>query len=379
VTQPLMPRTAAPPSAHNRSHGVRRALRLVTFSVVFGLASGAVSVTAGMQDHSLGVFAVGLGVLADVAGSATLIWRFRADLTTPVLPGRRERQSAVVVSLALALTAIVLAAESAIALAQGSYPAASAVTLTAALVSLLVLTPLAIAKRRLGTEMQSRALQGDGALSGIGAIVSFLAITALISYRLLGWWWADRVTALIVAAVAGIEAWRTMPIRQHWRLRRVPDADRRELRADLSPGAGVVPADLARGAADRRTAGWQMQSHHDSACFRRERAGFVLSRCQDTELMAIGIGHDHPADLALADVDASCPEGDETVDLCLLITVGGRSKVEMQSSLPGLRHQPRTVPGDLRAAMRRADRGLQTLIPDQRPAQRFAPEVPDLP
>jgi divalent metal cation (Fe/Co/Zn/Cd) transporter len=208
-----MPRAAEPPSAHNRSHDVRRALRLVTFSVVFGLASGAVSVTAGMQDHSLAVFAVGLGVLADVTGSATLIWRFRAELTSPALTGRREKQSAVIVSLALALTAIVLAAESAIALAHGSDPAASAVTLTAASVSLLVLTPLAIAKRRLGRRMNSRALQGDGALSGIGAVVSFLAITALILYRLLGWWWADRVTALIVAAVAGIEAWRTIRIR----------------------------------------------------------------------------------------------------------------------------------------------------------------------
>jgi divalent metal cation (Fe/Co/Zn/Cd) transporter len=166
-----------------------------------------------MQDHSLAVFAVGLGVLADVTGSATLIWRFRAELTSPALTGRREKQSAVIVSLALALTAIVLAAESAIALAHGSYPAASAVTLTAASVSMLVLTPLAIAKRRLGRRMNSRALQGDGALSGIGAVVSFLAITALILYRLLGWWWADRVTALIVAAVAAIEAWRTIRIR----------------------------------------------------------------------------------------------------------------------------------------------------------------------
>ena len=33
----------------------------------------------------------------------------------------------------------------------------------------------------------------------------------------------------------------------------------------------------------------------------------------------------------LADVDASSPEGDETVDLRLLITVDGWSEVEMQS------------------------------------------------
>ena len=102
-----------------------------------------------------------------------------------------------------------------------------------------------------------------------------------------------------------------------------------------------------------------------------------LSGGQDAELMTIGIGHDHPTDFALANVDASRSEGNETVDLRLLITVDGWSEVEMQPVLPGLRRQGRAAPGDLRAAVRRANRGLLVLIPDQRPAQRFAPEVPD--
>jgi len=54
---------------------------------------------------------------------------------------------------------------------------------------------------------------------------------------------------------------------------------------------------------------------------------------QHTELIAIGVGHHHPPDLALADVDASRPEGDETVDLRLLITVDGWSEVEVQPVL----------------------------------------------
>jgi divalent metal cation (Fe/Co/Zn/Cd) transporter len=75
----------------------------------------------------------------------------------------------------------------------------------------VVLTPLAYAKRRLGARMASRALQGDGTLSGIGAATSLLALTALALYHTLGWWWADRAAALIVAAIAAIEAWRTAP------------------------------------------------------------------------------------------------------------------------------------------------------------------------
>ena len=100
-----MPPSAALPAAAGRVGQVRRALRLVTISVVFWLASGAVSVASGVDEHSPGVLAVGLGVLADVSGSAALIWWFRAELSQPGLSGRRERQSAVIVAVALAVVA----------------------------------------------------------------------------------------------------------------------------------------------------------------------------------------------------------------------------------------------------------------------------------
>ena len=107
---------------------------------------------------------------------------------------------------------------------------------------------------------------------------------------------------------------------------------------------------------------------------------------QHTELVAVGIGQHHRArpavhpavHPALADVDPSRPEGEETVDLRLPIAVDRRSEVEMHPVLPRLRHQWRTAPRDLRTAARRTDCGLLVLVPDQRPAQRLAPEVPDL-
>ena len=122
-----------------------------------------------------------------------------------------EWRAAVIVAVALAIVAIALTAENASALASGSRPGASAITLIAAAVPLAVLTPLAYAKRRLGRQMGSRALQGDGTLSGIGAATSLLALAALALNDTLGWWWADRIAALIVAAIAAARAWRTAP------------------------------------------------------------------------------------------------------------------------------------------------------------------------
>jgi divalent metal cation (Fe/Co/Zn/Cd) transporter len=190
---------------------VTQALWLVSISVAFGALSGTISVISGLQGHSLSVFAVGLGVLADVTGSAALIWRFRAERHQPGQSGAQETRAAIVVSIALAVICVVLMVESVTALVSGSRPGTSGITLIAAAVSLAVLTPLAYAKRRLGKQMASPALQGDGALSGIGAATSLLALVSLALYHALGWWWADRVAALAVAVLAAAEAWHTAP------------------------------------------------------------------------------------------------------------------------------------------------------------------------
>ena len=65
----------------------------------------------------------------------------------------------------------------------------------------------------------------------------------------------------------------------------------------------------------------------------------TLSGAQHAKLVAIGIGHHHPVDVALADVDSSRPKGDQTVDLGSPIDVLVRRDVEMQAVLPGLRGQ----------------------------------------
>jgi divalent metal cation (Fe/Co/Zn/Cd) transporter len=175
-----------PSSGPDRLRQITAALWLVWVSVVFGIVSGAVSVTTGLADHSLSVLAVGLAVLADVTGSGTPIWRFRAERRQPGRPQTAEVHAAIVVAAALAIVSAMITIQAAVARATSSRPGTSGVTLIAASVSLLVLTPLAYAKRRLGARMASRALQGDGTLSGIGAATSLLALTALALFHTLG-------------------------------------------------------------------------------------------------------------------------------------------------------------------------------------------------
>lgn len=186
------------------------ALWLTWASIVWGTMSGVVSVTVGLLDGSLGVLGLGLNVLADVIGSAALVWRFRAELRHSGRGANVEARAAVIIAAALGTVSLILAVSAVRALAVASHPGHSTLGIATAALSVVVLTPLAYGKRRVATQLDSRALRGDGALSGIGAAVALLALTGLWLDDAFGWWWADRVAALVVAGIAAAEAARAV-------------------------------------------------------------------------------------------------------------------------------------------------------------------------
>lgn len=191
---------------HHRLTLLERALRLSWTSIGFGLVSGAVSVGSGIVDHSLGVLAAGLSVLADVTGSIVLVWRFRTERADPVRAREVEDRAAMVVAVTLGVIAVVLAYESISALASGSHPGSSTLTVISAAVSIAVLIPLAYFKRVTAVALGSHALRGDSVLSAIGASTAVLALVGLALFHAFGWWWADRIVALVIAVVAVVQA-----------------------------------------------------------------------------------------------------------------------------------------------------------------------------
>lgn len=197
-------------SPDERAALLRRAHLLSMFSVVWGLGVGTWSITAGLLAGSLGVLGLGLDMVADVAGSISLVWRFRKERSDPQAADRAEARASLVVAAALLLTAVVLTVASTQALVGGTAPDSSLSAMLSAAVSALVLAPLAVAKRKVGTNLSSSALRGDATLSGIGALLGLLALVGLLANRYLGWWWADRVAALGAALIALIEARRVL-------------------------------------------------------------------------------------------------------------------------------------------------------------------------
>ncbi len=190
-----------------------RALALSYFSIGWGLIAGASAITAGLLAGSLGVLGLGLNVLADVAGSVGLVWRFGVERRDPTRGIRAEARASIVVATALALVAITLTVAAIHDLLSHSVPEHSLFAMISAGVSALVLAPLGWAKYGTGKQLGSHALMGDGTLSAIGAALGILAFVGLLAEQLLGWWWADRVTALCVSVVAATEAIRVIRMR----------------------------------------------------------------------------------------------------------------------------------------------------------------------
>jgi divalent metal cation (Fe/Co/Zn/Cd) transporter len=189
----------------NRPALIALAIRLSWLSVAWAALSGAGSIVVGVLDHSLAIVAVGLNLLGDLAGSVVLIWRFTHELKG-LHAEHRERIARFVVGAALTVVALYLAVQSVRRLISGTGADMTVAPILIAAASFLVLPLLARAKRRVGTLLDSRALRGDGTLSGIGAAIALLAVVGLLANRTLGWWWADATAALIVAFVAGVEA-----------------------------------------------------------------------------------------------------------------------------------------------------------------------------
>lgn len=190
----------------DRSALIATALRLSWLSVAWAALSGTASLTLGVLDHSLAITGVGLNLLGDLAGSLALIWRF--GYARGRLHGAQtaERVARLVVGTSLTVVAAFLAVQSVRRLADGTGPAADVGPILVAAASVVVLPPLARAKRGVGTALSSYALRGDGTLSGIGAAVALVALAGLLVNRTLGWWWADPAAAFVVAVVAAVEA-----------------------------------------------------------------------------------------------------------------------------------------------------------------------------
>ena len=195
----------------SRDHLVRRGRQLAWFTIVWNAIEGVVAIGSGIAAGSIALVGFGADSYVEVFAGSVILWRLAAERHGRDVSEAAERRAVRLIALTFLALASGVAIESVRTLLSGDHPDESGVGIALALVSLVVMPLLARAKRRVGEQLDSRAVTADATETTLCVWLSAILLTGLAANAALGWWWADPLAALgvvYVAAREGIEHWR---------------------------------------------------------------------------------------------------------------------------------------------------------------------------
>lgn len=197
------------PAIDLRAAALRRGRILNAVSLAYNAAEAAIAVTAGMAAGSIALVGFGVDSLLELGASLTATWRLTADSN----PKSRERAEFVALRLTGASfvgLALYVGVESVQSLRHHEVPGESAIGLTLALFSALIMPPLSRAKRRVAEDLGSGALAAEAQQTMLCSYLSWILLIGLTANALFGWWWADPLAALAMVPIIGKEGWEAL-------------------------------------------------------------------------------------------------------------------------------------------------------------------------
>ncbi|WP_315070072.1 cation transporter [uncultured Microbacterium sp.] len=184
----------------------RRIRLIVGITIGYNLIEAVIAIAAGSVASSAALIGFGLDSTIEVLSAAAVAWQFtRRD------PERWEKPTLRVIAVAFFALALYVTATSVAALVTTERPEHSTIGIVLTAVSVAVMPFLSLAERRAGKELGSATAVADSKQTLICTYLSAAVLIGLIANSLLGWWWADAVAGLVIAAFAvreGIEAWK---------------------------------------------------------------------------------------------------------------------------------------------------------------------------
>jgi divalent metal cation (Fe/Co/Zn/Cd) transporter len=184
----------------------RRARWVAGASVAYNVVEAVVAVSAGSVAGSVALVGFGLDSVVEVASGLIILWQFRHPL-----PQTRERRAVRLIALSFFGLAAYVAVESVRALINQTSADSSGIGIGLAIASLVVMPVLSSVQRRTGKALGSNAVVADGTQTLLCTYLSAVLLIGLVLNATLGWYWADPIAGLVIAAVAlreGVQSWR---------------------------------------------------------------------------------------------------------------------------------------------------------------------------
>lgn len=168
----------------------------------------AIAIVAGIAASSIALIGFGIDSFIESLAGFVVLWLFTGRRLNSPTAERRAQQ---MIAVSFYVLAAYVGFEAARSLIGGHEPDASWVGIGLAAFTAPTMPLLAIAKRRLGHKLGSSATVQEASQTQLCAYLSVALLIGLGANAVFGWWWADPLTALVIAGVAvreGRESWR---------------------------------------------------------------------------------------------------------------------------------------------------------------------------
>ncbi|HKQ33411.1 MAG TPA: cation transporter, partial [Thermodesulfobacteriota bacterium] len=171
------------------------------FTVAYNFLEGIISVIAGMFSGSIALVGFGLDSFVESLSGGIMIWRFRgAGEMSCEDEERKEAKAARLVGYTFFILGVYVLYESFKKLILREVPEPSLLGIGIAIVSLVVMPVLFIAKNRIGKSLGSRSLVADSKQTLACCFLSVALLLGLGLNYLYGIWWTDPAAGLIIVA-----------------------------------------------------------------------------------------------------------------------------------------------------------------------------------
>ena len=184
----------------NSHPGMQRALRLEYVTVGYNSLEAIAAITFGLIAGSIALFGFGLDSIIESLSGMILIWRlYDHDRQSSEESEKKERYAVRFVSISFFILGAYIIFESVRKLLVLEIPNASLPGIIIASLSLIIMPILAMRKKKLGQQINSRALMADAQETIACALLSAALLLGLGLHWWIGFWQADPAAAILIA------------------------------------------------------------------------------------------------------------------------------------------------------------------------------------
>ncbi len=192
---------------------LRTARFLLLLTILYNVVEGVIAFWSGIAASSVALVAFGADSYLEVAAASVVLWRL--SIVDSERAERVERSAIRFIGWTFLALAVAIIFQSTWTILQRSGAEESLVGIGLAVVSVVFMPSLAIWKLRIAAQGNLISIASEAKETLACTYLSLTLLIGLLANALLGWWWLDAVTALLLVPWLFREGWEGVSGEHH--------------------------------------------------------------------------------------------------------------------------------------------------------------------